>query len=95
MGSLGYTYAIAGQREEALRILKALTERGQEMYVPPIFKAYIYAGLGEKDEAFRWLEDAYQNRSRHMVRLLVEPELEPLRQDQRFRDLVDRVGVPK
>jgi len=56
--------------------------------------AVIHAGLDEPDQAFERLEQAYQDRSRSMVWLNVSQELEPLRTDPRFEDLVRRVGLP-
>jgi hypothetical protein len=57
--------------------------------------ALIYAGLGEKEQAFDWLESAYKERSDLLVYLKVDPRLDNLRSDQRFADFVKRVGLPQ
>ena len=58
----------------------------------PFDMAEIYAQLGEKDQAFAWLERAYEERSFLMMYLKVAPQLDPLRMDQRYADLLRRVG---
>ncbi len=55
--------------------------------------AEIFAQLGKKDQAFAWLERAYEERSFFMMYLKVAPNLDPLRSDPRFADLVRRVGL--
>ena len=55
----------------------------------------IYAGLGEKDQAFALLEEAYRERSRGLVNLIVSPTYDSLRSDPRFADLLRRMGVPE
>ncbi len=55
--------------------------------------AEIFAQLGEKDQAFAWLERAYEERSFMMLYLKVAPNLDPLRSDPRFADLLRRVGL--
>ena len=57
--------------------------------------ARIYAKLGEKDKAFRWLEKAYEERKTDLVWLKISPEWDNLRSDPRFADLVWRVGLPE
>jgi len=59
-----------------------------------VFLALVYAGLGEKDQAFAWLEKAYEEHSFQMQYLKVEPRWDNLRSDPRFADLVHRVGLP-
>jgi hypothetical protein len=56
--------------------------------------ALVYAGLGKKDDAFAWLEQALQVRDKGMTYLLVDPCLDPLHNDARFAPLVQRVGFP-
>ena len=59
---LGYGYARGGRANEARKILAELSARAEQRYVPPAFFAFIYAGLGEMDEAFKWIEKAYEER---------------------------------
>jgi len=52
-------------------------------------------GLGEKDQAFQWLEKSYQDHGNDLTGLKIDPLLESLRSDPRFTDLVRRVGLPQ
>ena len=81
-----------GQRAEAEKILKQLIERSASEYIDAILIAYIYVGLGQKDQAFAWLEKAYQERSGLMPFLKGEPKWDPLRGDARFADLLRRIA---
>jgi serine/threonine protein kinase/TolB-like protein/Flp pilus assembly protein TadD len=93
MEELACAYALSGQKTEARKLLDALKERSAREYVDPGLIALIYASLGEKDQAFEWLEKAYQVRSSWMTWLKVEPKFDPLRSDPRFTDLMRRVGI--
>ncbi len=94
LGSLGFTYARAGLRPEAEALLRELQDLGKERYLSPAFIATIHAGLGQKDEAFSWLEEAFRLRSRYLVWLKVAPEYEQLRSDPRYQELMARIGLP-
>jgi serine/threonine protein kinase/Tfp pilus assembly protein PilF len=94
IAELGYAYAASGKRSEAEKILQQLKERAAREYIDAILIAYIYVGLGEKDQAFAWLEKAYQERSGLMPWLKGEPKWDPLRGDARFADLLRRIGLP-
>lgn len=94
LGHLGHAYAAAGRRGEAQRVLVELTEVSKQHHVPPYRLAEIYAALGDKDDAFAQLEQAYQAHAMHLCNLKVEPTLAPLRADPRFADLLRRVGLP-
>jgi len=72
-----------------------LLERSKKGYVRSFSIASFYARLGQKDEAFVWLEKAYQDRDYQMTELNVRPELDSLRSDPRFADLVRKVGLPQ
>jgi tetratricopeptide (TPR) repeat protein len=90
---LGYVYARSGQREAALKILEELQELSKKIYTSPYWRAQIYTALNEKDEAFRWLEAAYAERSALMAYLKVDPWLEDLHSDQRFQVLLRRMNL--
>lgn len=90
---LAHAYAVSGQTREARKILDDLVDRSTRTYISPFDIAVIYAGLGDRDEAFAWLEKAYDERTRTMLSLKVNPRLDPLRADPRFADLMRRVGV--
>ena len=95
MLDLGFAYAIAGKRRETGRILdklKSLRERG---VVPSGSIAILYGALGDSNEAFAWLEKAYEERDPQLTYLKAGRRFEPLRQDPRFRELVRRVGLPE
>ena len=94
LADLGYVLARAGKRDEAQEVLDGLQRLSQQKYVSAYFIALIYVGLGEKDQAFQWLERAYEERNAHMISLKVEPVFDPLRSDPRFANLVRRVGIP-
>lgn len=81
---LGYIQAKAGNREEALGVIAQLTELSRERYVMPFWFAMIHAALGNNDQAFHWLEEAYRDRSSWIVYSDLAKWLEPLRADPRF-----------
>jgi len=96
MAALAHAYAVSGNREAAQKIIAELQELAKSKYVSSVEIAPIYAGLGEKDQAFAWLEKAYEERSPDLVNLKVEPRFNNLRSDPRFTDLARRIGlVPK
>ncbi len=81
------------KRGEALKVLADLKAASKRRYVPSYEIAVIHAGLGDKDEAFAWLQKAYDDRdSSWLVDLNVDPRFEPLRSDARFVELVRRIG---
>ncbi len=91
--SLGYVYAVSGKRDEAQKILDELKGRIEKEYLPPFGIALIYTGLGDKDRAFEWLEKAYEERDLILVYYLRFPQLDSLRSDPRFTDLLRRMGL--
>ncbi|MFN2530691.1 MAG: protein kinase [Pyrinomonadaceae bacterium] len=92
---LAHAYAVSGKKTEALKILADLQRVGTDKYVSEYHIAVIYAGLGQKDEAFNWLEKAYAERSEWMVNLSVDQRFDDLHSDPRFKALVRRVGLPE
>jgi TolB-like protein/tetratricopeptide (TPR) repeat protein len=93
LAALGYAYAVSGRRQEALNVLEDLNKRSRERFVSPYAMAVVHAGLGDKDQAFEWLEHAYNQRDEWLVRLKIAPELVSLRSDQRFTELLWRIGL--
>jgi tetratricopeptide (TPR) repeat protein len=92
VAAAGYAYGRAGRRREAqaaLGELKGLIASNKR-YVSPYDVGLIYIGLGNRDEAFRWLERAIDERHPVAVFIGVEPDLDPLRSDNRFASLVAR-----
>ncbi len=86
-------YASTGNPVEARRILAGIKAKMKKSYVSPFVVAYIHAALGDKEEAFAWLERAYQERDLLLYALKVDPRLDPLRSDPRFNDLLRRIGL--
>jgi TolB-like protein/Tfp pilus assembly protein PilF len=98
LGALAHAYARAGRREEARKLvseLKRMDERleAEGRSIPRFSFIWAYAGLDDKEQAFVWLEKAYQERRDRVFLLSVDPLLDPLRSDPRFQDLVRRVGL--
>ncbi|MDQ3908337.1 MAG: tetratricopeptide repeat protein [Acidobacteriota bacterium] len=95
IASLGNVYAVSGRRDEALKMLSELQASAKSRYVSPYFFAIIYTGLGDKDQAFAYLNKAYEEHNDYLIYLKVEPLFDPLRSDPRFADLLRRVGLPQ
>ena len=93
LAKLGQGYAIAGRCDEARTVLKQLNALSIKRYVSPYDIALVHLGLHEKDEAFTWLQRALEQRSLWLGYLSVEPQLDPLRSDQRFQTLRRRVDL--
>jgi tetratricopeptide (TPR) repeat protein len=94
LAELGGSYAAAGMRSEALRILDQLHELRGHKYVMAYLMAPIHSGLRERDEAFRWLDTAFEERSPILAYVNQDPRLDYLRPDPRFQDLLDRMKRP-
>src|SRR5207302_3940087 len=93
---LGFAYAAAGKRDEARRILDKLKKQHARGLVPSGSIAILYGALGELDQAFAWLEKAYEERDPELTYLKVPGRrFEPLRHDARFQQLVHRIGFPE
>ncbi len=90
---LGYAYAVAGKREEAVKTLEELLEQGKG--VQPTGVAQLYGALGEKDQAFAWLEKAYEEHDGWLAMLKVDPHFDSLRDDPRFQSLLRRMNFPE
>jgi len=93
--SLGWVYAVSGRRADALKIAKELKDLSSHAYVDFYQVADIYAGLGDKDEAFRLLAKAYEEHSSSMPFLAVDPFWYGMRSDPRYADLLRRMGLPQ
>ena len=92
---LGMCYGLAGRQADANKVLKELLELSRRRYVTPVALVQVYIGLGDKDQAFAWLEKAYEERSYGMAFLKVMPMADPLRSDPRFDDLLRRIGLAR
>lgn len=94
LAELGDSHAAAGHKNQTYRIIEELDGISKGRYVMAYWMALIYAGLGERDLAFDWLERAYQEKSPMLAFLRIDPRLEPLHSDVRFKEHLDRLKLP-
>ena len=87
-------YQEAGAQGYWRTALETLQQEAKRSYIGPSFLAASYARVGDKDQAFQWLEKAYQDRDGHLIALALEPAYDPLRSDPRYADLLRRIGLP-
>jgi eukaryotic-like serine/threonine-protein kinase len=92
---LGWVYALAGKRNDAVRILEAFNHLPSQTYVDFYQVGAIYAGLGDKDRAFESLEKGYAERSGGMAYIKADPFWDNVRSDPRYADLLRRMGLPQ
>ncbi len=92
LAALGLVYAGSGRKEEAQKVLHELEERSKQQYVAPLEFVWVYTGLGEIDQAFEWLNKAYEERN-VLFRLKTEPTFDALRSDPRFKELMKKIGL--
>jgi hypothetical protein len=85
---------LAGQTERAQELLQEMVARSKTSYVSPFDIALVYVGLGDKDQAFAWLQRAYEEHCPALVYLRLHPWADGLRSDPRFRDLLGRLRLP-
>ncbi len=90
---LAYCLARAGQRAEALALLRDLQQRAAYERVSPVYFARIYVGLGEKELALQWLRKTYDEHSDHILNLKTAPAYDPLRADPRFQEMLRGIGL--
>jgi eukaryotic-like serine/threonine-protein kinase len=95
LANKGAVLAKLGQNRDARRVLEQLTTLARQRYIPALAFAVVYVGLDEKDQAFAWLDKAYDERANRLAYLSVEPTWDRLRSDPRFDNLLRRVGLPR
>jgi len=93
LGLYGHALAIAGDKSGAQQVLAKLEEASKTRYVPALYFAAVYTGLGDKDQTFQWLEKAFKEQDDRLVYLAVDPIADPLRSDSHFQDLMKRLGL--
>jgi len=93
LASLGHVYGVAGQQNQARVILAGLRKASRSRFVSAFDMAVVFAGIGDSDAAFQWLEKAYAERESQMAFLKVTRRLDPVRSDPRFADLLHRMGL--
>jgi serine/threonine protein kinase/Tfp pilus assembly protein PilF len=90
---LGDIYALSGRKDEALKILDQLKQLSKQRFVYAYGVALVYVGLGDKDQAFQWLEKSFQDHEARINRLKVDPLFDSVRSDPRYADLIHRIGL--
>jgi len=90
--ALGHAYALSGKTAKARQIRDEMIESSKQKYISPVLIAAVCAGLGEKEEAFAWLEKAYEEHSEGLFWFKVEPSMNNLRSDPRYDELLQRMG---
>lgn len=93
LAQVAVAFASAGKKNEALHIVAQLQSISSARYVSPYGLAQIYAALNDKEQTFKWLQTAYDDRAVWMSYLAVDPVFDSLRSDQRFQDLERRVHL--
>ena len=93
LAQLGQVYALSGRIADAEAIIAELESQSKTRHVPSFDRALIFAGLAKRDEAFQWMQRAYDERRSALALLDVEPDIDALRGDPRFDEIVRRVGL--
>jgi serine/threonine protein kinase/Tfp pilus assembly protein PilF len=93
LAGLGWSNAVAGNRDEAMSAIEELGERSRREYISPYYSAKIYSALGENDLAFEWLERAYEEHDNSLIAVLNDESLSGLHQDPRFDDLLKKMKL--
>ncbi len=92
--ALGHALAVSGETNEAREILKELGQLAERRYIPACGVALVHAGLGEREEVYRRLRKAFDERDMNLLWLKVNPRFDSLRGEAEFEELVRRVGIP-
>ncbi len=89
----GYTLGVMGRGGEARAVVEEMDNLSKRRFVTAYGKALVYAGLGDKEQAFAWLEKAFAERSHWLVWLRLDPRWKTLRDDPRFAALIERMDT--
>lgn len=95
LAMIGYAYAKAGKRGEAEKILRKMEDLAKRRFIDANKMVVIYTALGDKDRAFEWLEKDFEARSSSVFEIGVDPRIDDLRSDIRFKNLLQRIGLPQ
>jgi len=90
---LGHAYAASGKKTEAQQVLTDLQQLQDQRYVSPYTVAAIYAGLGDREQAFKWLDTAVESRDIWLMNLKVDPVFAKLRSERKFTDTLARIRL--
>jgi tetratricopeptide (TPR) repeat protein len=94
LGFLGYVYAAVGGKERAYKVISELEKVSKQRHVSPFWAGMIYSALGERDEAFSWLERAVEEHAPWIAYLKAPPYFDNLRADPRYYCLLQRMNIP-
>ena len=92
LAGLAHVYAVSGRRDDALMFLELLMDQSRDEYVAPYWIGAVHTGLGNTEEAFAWLEKAYEEHDGLLIFLKVDPIFDPLRSEPRFISLLRKLG---
>ena len=92
---MGWVYAVSGRQEKARGLLNRMLDLRERRYIDAYNIGSVYAGLGEKDKAFEWLNKAYEERAGQMIWIKVDPWIMNLRSDPRYKELLKKMGWEK
>ena len=93
MGDLGHAYARSGREDEAREILRRLQDPSERRYLAPLEMVRVYAGLGEREKLYEWLEKADVERAGEFLFLRWTPVGESLKGDPKFEEIQRRMGL--
>jgi serine/threonine protein kinase/tetratricopeptide (TPR) repeat protein len=92
--ALAQTCGMANKKREAMEMLERLNELAKKQYVSSYFLAGIHVGIGENDQALAYLERAYEEKSHWLIYLHIDPGMDTLRGEPRFKEVLGRIGLP-
>ncbi len=90
--AIGFIYSVTGKKDEAKKVLNQMLEQSKKSYIAPWMITAVYAGLGQKDKAFEWLEKSFKERDHWLTYLKTSPLVDNLRSDPRFPKMLKRMG---
>ena len=90
---LGYAYAVAGRRQDALKVIEDMEELSRHRFVPSVYVGFVHVGLGDIDSYFRCAEKSLADRSLDLAFLRCSPLMAPVRADPRYRQLLERLKL--
>ena len=93
VAEMGCVDALMGRRDEAQKIIAELNARAANEYIDETLIVYVLIALGDKDQAFAWMDKAYQSRAGNLPWIIMEPKFDPIRSEPHFKDLVQRMGL--
>jgi len=91
----GHAYARQGKKVEAEQQVAIIRNLAKTRYIRPYYIASIYSTLGDKDKAFAELEKSFSERDCYLGRITVDPFMDPLRDDPRFKSLIKRMNLSR